>query len=38
MWLKVQAWQKCYTKLLIKNLSADVAQTTIVLAMLHKSY
>ena len=30
MQLKLQAWQKSYTKLLSKNLSANVAQTTII--------
>ena len=30
MQLKLEAWKKCYTKLLGKNLSANVAQTTII--------
>ena len=30
MYLKLEAWQKCYAKLLSKNLSANVAQTTII--------
>lgn len=37
MQFEFHAWEKCYTKLFSNNLPADVAQTTTMAVLLHKT-